>query len=240
MASPRADTTSHMHTTFAGICRHPIRHSSIPPDPAPQLDPAVPYCGDCTTSQHLMRECEEARQELAAADVDDQPTRQAARDRWHRAKLNLIEHEERQGGRSTAQELQREDSGAADEGQTPQEVQGSNGVQLPQGLRRTRSVRFDEKQKHRAEGQYRSRFDFHRSLPEYEPGQWADQTGAGYANTSDPYVENPELDESKEEEWEEYDSEDEQIRVSLMTDEELAAEGEKVDATIAILKKECE
>ncbi|KAF7186356.1 hypothetical protein HII31_12287 [Pseudocercospora fuligena] len=236
MASPRADTTSHMHTIFASTCHHPIRHSSILPDPATRLDPAVPYCGECITSQNLTRECEEARQELAAADVEDHPARQAARNKWHRAKLNLIEHEGRQRDRPTAADLQLEASSPAEDVQSSKQIPDSNGIRLPRRVRRTRSVRFDETQKHRAEGQHRRASDFDRTHPEYEPGQWADQTGSGYANTSDPYVDNPELDESREE-WEDINSEEEDNKYSRMTNEELAAEQKKLKAMLAALQK---
>ena len=70
-----------------------------------------------------------------------------------------------------------------------------------------------------------------------EPGQWADQTGAGYANTSDPYVENPDLDESREEEGEDLDSEEEDNKYSHMSNEELAAEQKKLKAMLAALQK---
>ncbi|EME84243.1 uncharacterized protein MYCFIDRAFT_173272 [Pseudocercospora fijiensis CIRAD86] len=243
MASPRADNTSHMHTIFASICRHPIRHSLPLPDPTTRLDPAVSYCGDCITSQNLTRECEEARQKLAAADVEDHTAHQAARNIWRRAKLKLIEHGERQRDRPTAEDLQREDSSPAYGTRTLQQVQDSNGIPPPQRLRRTRSVRFDETQQHRAEGQYRRVSDFDRSLPEYEPGQWADQTGAGHVNTSDPYEESPELDEfavgaaRDEEEWEDLNSEGEDEKYEHMTNEELAETQKKLTAMLAALKE---
>lgn len=90
-------------------------------------------------------------------------------------------------------------------------------------------MRFDDSQDHRPEDQYRSDSCFARSLSEYAPGRWADATGQGYENTSDPYGEDTELEED------DGDGDDEFANLSL---EELDALEKSVAARIAELERQ--
>ena len=49
-------------------------------------------------------------------------------------------------------------------------------------------ARFVEPESHRRESQYRDQKEYRRAGRDYETGRYADRSGYGYQNTSDPYA----------------------------------------------------
>lgn len=203
-----------LHTVYAGICKHPIRHSSPLPSSGSTIDNDVQFCSDCETSKQLEQEHDQAR------DVHDrlfkesprrrQPLRDA-RGQFIATKLAILQHEELHTKRRNTG---RRDSGLPGlEENTSKPREDNRRLSSPSTPERPRkSVRFDAMQIHRPEDQYRSIDEFMREHAWYIPGRWADKTGEGFFNTSDPT-------EAKEEEWQANDGVEEMQSSEVESDE---------------------
>lgn len=185
------------------------------------IDFNTPYCDACLAQQHeetLTRQHEQ----LLAQGTGTRDQEKASRRDVSLAHLAILEHT------SPDSQAARRTVGRADHGVQLLESP-SRGASRP----RTKSVSFAP-QEHRAEEDVRTTSQFQTTSSQYVPGVYADQTGEGHLDTSDPNGEaareraEKEAEEKAKEEAEANETEEQfKERLENMSEEEFAEYYEK-------------
>ncbi|KAK4541262.1 hypothetical protein LTR36_008178 [Oleoguttula mirabilis] len=182
---------------LASVCQHPIRASSSLPYSGSNLDFDVRYCPSCSASRSVRQERDTTEQRYRQ-DRDlqelfpesDRTTARESRREYDRSRLAYQEdldyqqdrqdRERRAAGRPTMREEGRQFAGLDD----PEYLDFRRQMN---GYGRTTRIAEPEPERHRSESQYRDQREYLRTSRRYEPGRYADRSGSGYYDTSDPY-----------------------------------------------------
>lgn len=180
----------------AFICQHIIRESATLPWNGSELEMDRPYCRECENHNHVrserisaQRDYESSRSRYDARDIDRDEYRESQR-RYDRARVAQREDDEywedrddrerRAQGRPTLREEARSFAGLDDPEWLTFKASMSSG-------RSRETARFNDYGSHRRESQYRDQLSYRRDSRDYDPGRYADSSGRGYYNTSDPH-----------------------------------------------------
>ena len=183
--TPSTTISNMPYTHYASVCGHAIRTSSQPNPSfgANGMDFSVRYCSDlCARGLQVRNERREA--ESAYESSRSRETRRAY-DRSRSAVANYEssyqdrdDRERRSRGEETLREQGRRYAGLDD----PDYLQFRQDTNSRYGQR----ARVTESSSHRPETNYRDQTSYRRSSRQYDAGRYADRSGSGYINTSDP------------------------------------------------------
>ncbi|MCJ1416157.1 hypothetical protein MMC32_002492 [Xylographa parallela] len=167
------------YSIVAGVCQHHIRFDTQRPYPLSDsnLDFSIRYCPDCLDEQLLAKEHSQALEDysLYGSFERDDPDRIEARRRLDAARLDRVFHE-----------YNREDHTAELLASSPAHLRPIPLTQEERDFIHGPSARLDPAIEHVDEEYYREQEAFRRRCSEYSPGRYADTSGRGYINTSDP------------------------------------------------------
>lgn len=179
-----------LRTITATVCKHPIRSSAEIPHSINGINFAIPYCGACAKSRNIAAEndaADRAHKRLQAAqDLDgDRSELRIARIRCRKAHLVFVQDQEQSvDGYHTEHEQPRDEEAAG----MPMELDSILKDPAISSTKKDLTVKFSFTDYYRPEEEYRDQLQFNRTAAHYERGLYADETGSGFINTSDPYA----------------------------------------------------
>ncbi|MCJ1391368.1 hypothetical protein MMC18_004231 [Xylographa bjoerkii] len=170
------------YSIVAGVCHHHIRYDTRLPYPqsGSNQDFAVSYCSACLRSQAVAREHSDAADDYHSYSDYDRydPERRDARRRYDTARIDMAHYQ-----------YEREDANRNATASRPSHLRPIPLTQEERDFIRGPSARIETSAYHTSEDSYRSNSEYSRRDTGYSPGRYADASGQGYYNTSDPYRE---------------------------------------------------
>ncbi|MCJ1258547.1 hypothetical protein MMC24_006380 [Lignoscripta atroalba] len=177
-----------MYTINAGVCGHFLRHSDELPWSGSTSDFDQRYCDDCERSQATYQSYNNARDDYELySDVDRSDVdRETARFAFDSHRANLANEQSYALDRDFFRR-QRDGSPSRHPYDRPRRSSIYDQEYASVWGSRGRNARIDPSQEHRYESSYRSQGDYRRPHRNYSPGRYADTSGYGWENTSNPY-----------------------------------------------------